>query len=105
MNRLDEALRLRAFRGELEYSAEIERAFLEALQWWSEPCDHALECLQYFEDQGFVVANAGEFRAACSEVRGMLAGDADFFSGDALANLRDDAKESFRRGECEEMNI
>lgn len=103
LNRLDENLRLQALKGEIEYTAEIADGFRRIFALWHEPCGVALKSLQYFEDRGFVVENANEFRAACIEVTGMLAGDAEFFSGNALADLRDEAVESFRRGECEEM--
>lgn len=103
LNRLDEAFRGFVHRGELEYVPEWDDALEEAYRAWLKPCDRVFQSLNELEEQGFVIERADEFRAACHEVAGLLTPDVDFFSGEPLAQLRDEALKSAQHGECEEM--
>lgn len=103
LNRLDESFRGLVHRGELEYVPEWDDALEEAYRAWLKPCDRVLQSLKEFEEQGFAVAQADEFRAARHEVAGLLTPDAVFFSGEPLARLSDEALEAAHRGECEEI--
>lgn len=101
INRIDEAWRAKVHAKQVEYDPAVDEQIAFFYLWWFSPSDVLLDVLDYFESLGFQVEHADRFRAACREVHGLLSNDTEFFAGDRLAQLRDDAIESHRRGECE----
>lgn len=101
VNTIDEKIRLKMFREEIEYDARFDDVLENYYKWWLKPCDKLLKELNLLEQEGFSIERAGEFRAACREVQGILTVDNQFFSGNALTDLRDQAIDEHRAGRCE----
>lgn len=102
INHLDEEYRTLIHSGDAEYDPAAEDLVRRIYERWLEACELLLDLkvIESFEQQGFRVNYADEFRAACREVRGALTEDAEFFSSDRLVELRDAAIDECRRGEC-----
>lgn len=97
---LDEAWRLRVFKRQVSYDADLESRIHDCYRKWLEPCADVEQVLQWFESRFGELRRAEEFRARRREAQGILANDSEFFAGDALARLRDDAIDEHRRGEA-----
>jgi len=100
INWIDEELRSRVYTKKDQHDPDTDQVVSTLYHWWLSPCDRVLEELRKHEEH-FTVSYADEFHAACREVRGILADDADFFSGGDLVTIRDQAIDAHRRGECE----
>lgn len=101
VNSIDEKVRLKIFQGDVEYDARFDDLLTNFYQSWLGPRDKLLRELQSLEQEGFPVERAEEFRAACREVEGILTADDEFFTGDELVTLRDEAIDEHRAGRCE----
>lgn len=101
LNSIDEKIRLKFFRGEVEYDSQYDDILTGYYQQWLKPCDKLLAELKSLKNEGFSVERAEEFRSACREVQGILTDDDEFFTGDALKVLQDQAIDEYRAGRCE----
>lgn len=101
INHIDESWRALVLAGEEEYLQEKEDCITNLYRLWLEPWKDLLSDLKDIEATGYKVKYAEEFYRACVEVCGILTPDEKFFSGDELVELRDNAIDSLRRGECE----
>lgn len=99
----DEHLREQAYADKFDYSAEVVQAFADLFRWWLSPKDQVLKWIEFFETRGHTVEGADKFRAACREAIGIATPDQDFFGGDKLVRLRDEALEANHLGECESV--
>lgn len=104
LNREEENWRHSVLCGGHAYSAEEENAFVALYAKWKDLCENFLAPLAHFEGSGFVIECADQFRACIREAEGLLTPDAQFFDGDALARLRDEAIEDHRRDEVEHVD-
>ncbi len=102
INRVDEAWRVKVYRGLVPYDATMDQVIEGLYRVWLRPCDRLHARLAELEKH-FDVKGASEFRAACREVQGILTRDDEFFTGDRLAELRDEAVEDHRAGSTEDM--
>ena len=66
-------------------------------------CKNFLKPLDRLEKRGFVVDYSERFRVCIREAEGILMSDSDFFSGNTLVRLRDEAIEEFRQGEAKDV--
>ena len=102
---IDDELSLASLKGELEeLSPEALREQLHNLyRAWLRPCDAVELAVRRCEADGFEVEGAEEFRSARREAQGVLTPDAEFFRGDELVVLRDQAVEDARAGRVEPL--
>jgi hypothetical protein len=70
--------------GALPFDADVAKALYGAYRWWLIPCDEVLDATNQFEKEGYTVAGAPEFRAACVTVRGILRTDGE----EVIKNLK-----------------
>src|SRR5438552_3283842 len=63
IRRLDQRYRERVQAGTLPMSHDIAEGIHRLYETWYSPCGKLVELLAQFEREGFVIANAGEFRA------------------------------------------
>lgn len=103
LGRLDTAVSAAALRGE-RGQADLEAVDDLYRIWLALTSAAAVELrLSEFEQAGFHVEFSKAFRTAHREVQGILTPDAEFFRGDDLADIRDDAIDSHRRGETDDL--
>lgn len=100
IHRADEKVRALIFRGEMEFDPAFEESLRAQYEAWLKPSPAVLARLERYEGQGFTVECAAEFRMACREVEGIVRDDAAFFSSDKLVQLRDQAIDEHRAGQC-----
>jgi hypothetical protein len=98
LSRIDDGWHGEVFEGRIPYDPEEEAQIRSFYRGWLKPCEQMLTKIAEFEAQGFEVSGASEFRRNCSEVKGILTPDSQFFSSDALVELRDQAIDSHRAG-------
>jgi hypothetical protein len=103
ISRADEHWRKEIYAGNLPFADEDERAILDAYRTWAGTCDLYLKAIAELESQHYAVEHAEEFRQCTREVRGILTSDENFFSGEQLTVLRDEAIEAHRKGATEEI--
>lgn len=101
LRRIDAEISAAVFRGE-RVQADLEFVDL-VYRLWLAPSAEVERRLEEFERSGFRVEFAAEYRSAGREVRGLLTPDDEFFRGEALADLRDDAIDAYRRGRTEDL--
>jgi hypothetical protein len=95
----DEKYRERVLEGTETWDPAIDASITEAYQWWCGPCDQVLKQLQHFEANYGTIRNAEKFRQYVREAKGILGDVSAVFDSDKLAELRDQAIDSFRRGD------
>jgi hypothetical protein len=99
ITKIDEDWRLRVLKHEFKYDPVTAKKILGLYETWLEPCAE-IERIALFLEQTFGnLANAAEFQLRCREARGIVTPDEQFFVGDALVNLRDEAIEENCKGE------
>lgn len=103
LNRLDEMWRLKVHKKQVEHDPKIDEAIERLYEAWLAPCDMVTARLDSFENAGYEVAGAKEFRSACREVKGLLTADSDFFRHQNLLTLRYEAIEEHRAGKSVEL--
>lgn len=100
---LDEDWRSGVLSGQIEYSADIDQGIQDLFRKWFETTERSLELLASFEQQGFHVKDAGEYRRRFHEVRAVLTPDREFFTAETLTPLREQALEEHSQGRTVEM--
>ena len=98
---IDERCALAVRSGQAIADDDIQEAITRLYEDWSVPCARVLQKLPEFEHAGYAVKYAPEIRAASREVAGILTKDADFFVGDAIVDLRDEAIDAHRENRLE----
>ncbi|MEX2139178.1 MAG: hypothetical protein WD894_07955 [Pirellulales bacterium] len=95
----DENWRRQVSRGKLRFSPVLH-SFIQALfERWHAPCSNVLAAIEDLRHEGFLPKGADEFQHRCREADGILTPDGDFFVGDQLIQIRDDALDQHLRGE------
>ena len=102
ITQFDENHRARVFSGEIEYDADHSGVIKEAYRWWLGPSEGFKQAIERYRGRFGEVSNSEEFLSRCREAQGILTDDAEFFSGDALTQLRDEAIDAFRAGQTSE---
>ena len=102
LNMIDEKARMEIYDSPDDYDPDYHKVMIGLYQWWLAPCDEILSELAKFESRFDSVDYAEQFRSAVQEVQGILTPDDEFFTGEKLAQLRDEAIDAYYRGECEE---
>ena len=101
---IDLAWRTKVYQKQLPHDVKMEEAIDFLYERWLNPCERMTRKLESFEEQGFLVSGADEFRQASCEVKGIRTPDNEFFAGnDALLRKQDEAVEAHRRGETVEL--
>jgi hypothetical protein len=103
VHRLDEAWRTKVYKNLLDYDEDVSKAIDALYAWWLRPCPRVMERLKGFENEGFVVSGAKQFRSACKEVEAIVRDPREVFSSASLVELRDRAIDASRRGDVVEM--
>ncbi len=99
IHRFDESWRLMLYKGLVTANERINEVIDGSYRRWLKPRDRLLQRLEQFEKEGFEVRGAAEFRSTCREVEGILTPDPDFFSDQALVQLRDEAIDAQHNGQ------
>jgi hypothetical protein len=92
----EERWRLEIYRGDIQYSDEAYAIFLGLVRHWLATGERLLESLKRFENAGFFVKHAKEFRRCVREAQGILTPDDKFFSHPRLIEERDRAIDEAR---------
>lgn len=105
INHFDEKWRSIVYDNPATYDREADDLIRKAYERWLTISEWILKShlIEEHQQRGFQVEYADKLRAACREVRGILADDAEFFSSERLVELRDEAVDEFRRGECQPL--
>ncbi len=103
INRTDEVWRREVYRKRQSYNQEFDQEIESAYEWWFRVCSKISPALSTLEQKYGMVQYADRFRSCLCEAKGILTDDAEFFSGDALAKLRDEAINEHHRGETEDV--
>lgn len=96
----DENWRAAICAGRIQFEEAARDEILAAFRLWLQPCDAILQHLAYFEGAGFDVKHAYDFRSCVRECQGILTPDEQFFVDDRLVELRDEALDQHRDGNC-----
>lgn len=104
IGREEEEWRLAVLTGQQASGCEEPSYSLELYSLWAKVCPEFLERVSFFEARGYVVEHSERFRACLREAQGILTSDAEFFRGDGLVQLCDEAIDEFRRGETEHVD-
>jgi hypothetical protein len=92
------------FRNSAEYDPAAEQAVENLYKDWLRPADQLLARIEEMERSGYVVKWSDPFRRACRETKGVLTPDSEFFTGDSLVALRDEAIDAHREGHTVEFH-
>ena len=98
INREDEAWRGEVLNTPERYNAETEHLIDSLYRQWLGLCENFLKPLKELQGK-FDVAHADRFLGCIREAKGMQTEDSEFFSGDALVDLCDDAIDEHKKGE------
>jgi hypothetical protein len=94
----DAAWHTYVLESKIEYDEAYQKELLEAYQAWLGASMRLLPLVERLEESGFEVRGSEQFRRNCAETKGILTDDDQFFVGEALINLRDEAIDEHRRG-------
>ena len=100
---VEERYRTEVYSGQREDSAGFLAKIEESYKMLLSASAKAESVLPWAENQFGQVQGAAEFREICSELRGMFTPDDEFFSGQSLVTLRDEAINAHRRGETADL--
>jgi hypothetical protein len=103
VTQLDEAWNAEVARGNIAYLYADELEIAGYYQDWLVAAQEIDAELTQSQGAGVSFEDAATFRRCLTEVRGLLTTDPEFFGGQELAKLRDDAIDSHRRGESVEI--
>lgn len=92
------------FRNSAEYGPAAEQAIENLYKGWFRAANQLLESIEELERSGYVVKWSDPFRQACRETEGLLTPDSEFFTGDSLAALRDEAIDAHKQGQTIEFH-
>jgi hypothetical protein len=98
VTQLDEAWYAEVARGSIAYMYADETEIAGYYQDWLVAAREIDAELTQFQGAGVSFEDAATFRRCLTEARGVLTPDSEFFGGQALAKLRDDAINWHRRG-------
>ena len=98
INRMDEVWRLSVHRKRTAFDPKVERLIMKLYRVWLRVYTVLGKMLRGFEDAGYDVAGAEEFRAMCREIRGILTPDEKFFTDEAFFQMEDSALRLHRAG-------
>lgn len=98
--RLDENWRKCVHRGDCKYE-RVDDAMISDLFHSLANVAFGIEGMLEYFDNNYGVEKAQEFGKLCTELRGIVTADHDFFEPDSLSKLRDEALDEFERGKCE----
>jgi len=103
INREEEEERLAVLTNKEPPPASGMQEYRDFFSEWATLCKNFLKPLDRLEKRGFVVDYSERFRVCIREAEGILMSDSDFFSGNTLVRLRDEAIEEFRQGEAKDV--
>jgi hypothetical protein len=92
------------FRNEIEYLPAEEAKILGAYREWHEHANRLIEILASLDSSGQPIPNLDELKANRRKAQAILTEDNDFFEGEALDHLAEQAIAAFDRGETEEFS-
>ena len=104
ISRFDSGWHAGVFAGQIAYNADQAAHILGFYRTWSKHADRVLAILDRLESEGHAFRGTDEYRRHCREARGLLTSDAEFFAGDALVALRDEAIDEHREGRTVEFH-
>jgi len=90
--------------GRTPYSSSDEEEIMGFYRTWLVPSDRMLASIALMEAAGFEVNLADQFRRACREAKAVFVADSDFFTGDAIVEMRDRAIDDYREGRTVEIH-
>lgn len=104
--RLDENWRGDVAKKRTEYDEDTHSKIFDLFRRWAKIGRRIDEQLLpwFVQEYGGDVKSSKEFLACYREVQGILAKDEDFFNGESLSALRDQAIDEFRKGETLEFS-
>ena len=94
----DETHRGRVLSGEIEFDPDHSGLIRQAYAWWLGPCDVFQAAINKYRGRFGNVTNSEEFLSRCREAKGILTDDSEFFAGDPIIALCDEAVDDFRAG-------
>jgi len=100
ITKIDEDWRWQVLRHETPYEEAVAESIRKLYESWHEACAAPVGMLPLFESRFGRVENAEELLVRWREAQGILTPDEEFFTGDALAGLRDKATDEHRSGEA-----
>ncbi|MEW4568506.1 hypothetical protein AB1L88_11635 [Tautonia sp. JC769] len=98
---IDTNWRTAMLAGQVEYDPAEEAEIQGRYRSWLAPSADILNRIEGMEAKGYKVRWADEFRRAYRDAVSLFVPDAEFFSGDALVELRDAAIDAQRAGSHE----
>lgn len=84
--------------GQVEFDPAEEAEILGHYRTWLAPAADILARIEAMEAAGYKVQWADQFRRAHRDARAVFTADSEFFSSDALVELRDTAIDAHREG-------
>lgn len=95
---LDEVWRDAVLSGHLEYCPDVQGTIRRPFDLWLEPCQKLETAIRHFEDRGYVVDRAPDFRKRHAEAAWIVRKAADVFASDRFVALRDAALDEHAKG-------
>jgi hypothetical protein len=91
------------FRNDREYHADEEAKILNAYREWQGKAKRLIDLVASLESQAQPIPGLDLLRLNVRKAESILTDDGDFFEGEALDNLAEQAIAAFERGETEEF--
>ncbi len=101
---LDSAIQELVLTDRVGFDRELDAKVGDLVIGWHETCLDVLPHVDRLIQAGHHVVGAGKFRDNLSEARGILTDDREFFAGDHLDRLQDEAIDAHRAGLTEPMS-
>lgn len=101
---VDHRWRMETLSGKEPYDVNQESAIQSYYRDWLRGAGGILVSLDRAESRGHSVKNSDLFRRCYRENQSALTPDSEFFAGDALVRLRDDAIDAHREGRTVELH-
>lgn len=92
------------FSDRAAYDVSEEQAIARFYREWLREAEYFLARLEEMETEGYQVKWSEQFRRAYREVKGIQTPDSEFFVGDSLSDLRDQAIDAHLGGHAVEMH-
>ena len=103
ISRFDEDLHDGFFKEAIAFSAEAVNDVEQLYRQWSVVGENCIKAIEDLERRGYRVEGAEAFRQRIQEAKGAATPDNQFFAGESLAILRDDAIDAHRQGQTEAL--
>lgn len=97
---IDETWRCRVMNRECEYDQRVDTLLGKLFKWWASPRNKIERHIRKYEDLGYEVAHASEFRKCCAEAEWMITSPEKLFDRPEFVQLRDEAIDSFQQEEA-----